>query len=157
MEKIFCDFLLNIGIIDKETLTTFLQIYNDIFHDNKYINIYQLSFNILMAFLNNITNKQKIFLCENLPMKFFSFRKKLIKDKLRAVLIIIQLKYRIKLLKYFYTWKNNKRQKTNKSIKNNNKQNSFIYNRNSYVKNPNFHYQIRLQNNIFDKENKTPF
>ena len=157
MEKIFCDFLSNIGIIDKETLTTFLQIYNDIFHDNKYINIYQLSFNILMAFLNNITNKQKIFLCENLPMKFFSFRKKLIKDKLRAVLIIIQLKYRIKLLKYFYTWKNYKRQKTNKSIKNNNKQNSFIYNRNSYVKNPNFHYQIRLQNNIFDKENKTPF
>ena len=157
MEKIFCDFLSNIGIIDKETLTTFLQIYNDIFHDNKYINIYQLSFNILMAFLNNITNKQKIFLCENLPMKFFSFRKKLIKDKLRAVLIIIQLKYRIKLLKYFYTWKNYKRQKTNKSIKNNNKQNSFIYNRNSYAKNPNFHYQIRLQNNIFDKENKNPF
>ena len=39
MEKIFCDFLSNIGIIDKETLTTFLQIYNDIFHDNKYINI----------------------------------------------------------------------------------------------------------------------
>ena len=103
MEKIFCDFLSNIGIIDKETLTTFLQIYNDIFHDNKYINIYQLSFNILMAFLNNITNKQKIFLCENLPMKFFSFRKKLIKDKLRAVLMIIQLKYRIKLLKYFFS------------------------------------------------------
>ena len=103
MEKIFCNFLSNIGIIDNETFATFLQIYNDIFHDNKYININEISFNILMAFLNNITNKQKIFLCQNLPINFFSMRQKFIKSKLRGILIINQLKYRMKLFKYLYT------------------------------------------------------
>ena len=122
MEKIFCNFLSNIGIIDKETFATFLQIYNDIFHDNKYINIYEISFNILMAFLNNITNKQKIFLCQNLPINFFSMRQKFIKSKLRAILIMNQLKYRMKLFKYLYIWKNFKTQKANKAIKNYNKQ-----------------------------------
>ena len=144
MEKIFCNFLSNIGIIDNETFATFLQIYNDIFHDNKYINIYEISFNILMAFLNNITNKQKIFLCQNLPINFFSMRQKFIKSKLRAILIINQLKYRMKLFKYLYIWKNFKTQKANKAIKNYNKQNSFIYNRNSNMKNPISLYQIPL-------------
>ena len=157
MEKIFCNFLSNIGIIDNETFATFLQIYNDIFHDNKYINIYEISFNILMAFLNNITNKQKIFLCQNLPINFFSMRQKFIKSKLRAILIINQLKYRMKLFKYLYIWKNFKTQKANKAIKNYNKQNSFIYNRNSNMKNPISLYQIPLQNNLIDKENKAQF
>ena len=84
-------------------------------------------------------------------------RQKFIKSKLRGILIINQLKYRMKLFKYLYIWKNFKTQKANKAIKNYNKQNSFIYNRNSNMKNPISLYQIPLQNNLIDKENKAQF
>ena len=154
MEKIFCGFLSNIGMIDKETFSTFLQIYKDIFHENKFINIYELSFHILMTFLNNISNKQKEFLCHNLPIKFYTLRQKLLQSKLRSIIITNQLKYKMTLNKYLYKWKYSKKSKSNKSNNNHNKLNSFIYNRNSRLQNANTVYQIHRQKNIFEKDNK---
>ena len=153
MEKIFCKFLSNIGIIDKDTYSTFLQIYNDIINDNKYINIYELSFHILMTFLNNISNKQKEFLCQNLPIKYFQLRQNIILGKLRSIIITNQLKYKMHLVKYLYIWKNSKKSKMNKS----NNHNAFIFNRNSSIKSSNTAYQIHRQKNLFEKDNKDFF
>ena len=150
MEKKFCYFLFKIGIIDKDTCSTFLHIYKDIFRDNKNINIFELSFQILLIFINNITKKQKEYICQNLPIKFFEIRQKIIQNKLRSILITNQLKYKILLLKYLYIWKYSKKPKEKKSI--NSKHNSFIYNRNPTTKNSNTVYQIHRQKNLFEKE-----
>ena len=147
MEKIFCRFLSNIGMIDKETFSTFIQIYNDIIHENKFINIYELSFHILMTFLNNLSNKQKEFLSQNLPIKFFKLRQKMLQSKLRSIIVTNQLKYKMQLIKYLYIWKNLK-----KSNNSHNKFNSFIYNRNSSLQNANTVYLIHRQKNIFEKD-----
>ena len=150
MEKKFCYFLFKIGIIDKDTCSTFLHIYKDIFRDNKNINIFELSFQILLTFINNITKKQKEYICQNLPIKFFEIRQKIIQNKLRSILTTNQLKYKILLIKYLYIWKYSKKPKEKKSI--NSKHNSFIYNRNPTTKSSNTVYQIHRQKNLFEKE-----
>ena len=147
MENKFSHFLLKLGIIDKDTYSIFLQIYKDLKYENRKLNIFELSYHILITFLNNITNKQKIYLSQNLPLKFFEIRQKLIHDKLRSIIITNQLKYKLQLIKYLYTWKFSKKQKSNKSI---NKQD--IYYRNSQIHNSKTAYQIHRQRNIFDKE-----
>ncbi len=152
MEKKFVYFLSKFGFIDKETSITFQHIYKDIFNENNNINIFELSFHILLTFLNNITIKQKNFLCENLPVKFFEIRQKALTNKLRSILITNQLKYKMSLLKYLYIWKyfknsKEKNKKSNKSINKFNKQNSFIANRNSGLKNSNTVYKVSLKNN----------
>ena len=153
MEKKFCNFLFRIGIIDNETSSAFLQIYKDICKENKNINIFELSFHILMTFLNNMTAKQKNYLCQNLPIKFFQMRQKSIQEKLRSILTINQLKYKIMLIKYIYIWKSSIKKKENKSINKNNKHNSFIYHRNnSPIKSSNTIYQIHRQKNFFNKD-----
>ena len=124
-------------MIDRETCSTFIHIYNDIIHENKFINIYELSFHILMTFLNNLSNKQKEFLSQNLPIKFFKLRQKMLQSKLRSILVTNQLKYKMQLIKYLYIWKNLKKSKVNKSNNSHNKFNSFIYNRNSSLQNAN--------------------
>ena len=149
MEKKFCYFLFKIGIIDKETCSTFLHIYKDIFRDNKNINIFELSFQILLTFINNITTRQKEYICQNLPIKFFEIRQKFLQNKLRSIITTNQLKYKMLLIKYLYIWKYSKKPNENKKI--NNKHNSFIYNRNTTVKNLNTVYQVHRQKNLFEK------
>jgi hypothetical protein len=150
MENKFCHFLVKLGIIDKDTCSIFLQIYKDMKYENKNLNIFELSFHILITFLNNMTNKQKAYLSQTFPLKFFEIRQKLILDKLRSIIITNQLKYKLHLIKYLYKWKFSKRIKSYKS--HNNQRNSFIYNRNSKIISSNTTYQIHRQKNLFEKE-----
>ena len=133
MEREFCRFLNKIGMIDIETSSTFLKIYNDIYQEENDMNIFELSFQILITFLNNITNAQKNYMCHNLPLKFYEINEKHKKDKLTSIIMKNKLKNKINLLKYLYTWKNNKRgiinekrNKIKKGINSFNKNNSFI-------------------------------
>jgi hypothetical protein len=150
MENKFCHFLVKIGIIDKDICSIFLQIYKDMKYENKNLNILELSFHILITFLNNMTNKQKAYLSRTFPLKFFEIRQKLILDKLRSIIITNQLKYKLHLIKYLYKWKFSKRIKSYKS--HNNQRNSFIYNQNSKIISSNTTYQIHRQKNLFEKE-----
>lgn len=154
MEKKLCHFLLRMGIIDKETCSTFLHIYEDMLYENKNFNIFELSYQILLAFINNITNKQKMYFCQNLPLQFLLIRQKNIQSKLRSIIITNQLKYKILLIKYIHKWKYSKKNNQNKSINNKNKHNSFKFNRNSNLQSSNTAYQIHRQKNLFDKDNK---
>ena len=111
MEKKFCKFLTKIGMIDEDTSSTFIKIYKDIFLENTDINIFELSFQILITFLNNITNSQKNYMCHNLPLKFYELREKNKKEKLISILIKNRLKNKIRLLKHLFIWKNNSKNK----------------------------------------------
>ena len=51
MEKDFCKFLTKIGLIDEATSSRFIKIYNDVFRQGNDVNIFELSFQILIAFL----------------------------------------------------------------------------------------------------------
>ena len=112
MEKKFCKFLTKIGMIDEDTSSTFIKIYKDIFLENTDINIFELSFQILITFLNNITNSQKNYMCHNLPLKFYELREKNKKEKLISILIKNRLKNKIRLLKHLFIWKNNSKNKS---------------------------------------------
>ena len=120
MEKLFCRFLTKIGMIDKDTSLKFMKIYNDIYNDNKSINIFELSFQILIAFFNNITSNQKNYMCHNLPLKFYEMHETNKKHKLISLLSKKRMKNKIKLSKYFFKWKNlsNNTKENNKLKKN---------------------------------------
>ena len=128
MENNFCRFLSKIGMIDEDTSLTFLKIYNDFYQDNVDINIFELSFQILFTFLNNITNNQKKYMCQNLPLKYYELREKNKKQKLISIIMKNRLKNKINLLKYFFNWinksKNKKKEIINKDNNNKNKKNN---------------------------------
>ena len=126
MEKDFCKFLIEIGLIDEDTSSTFIKIYNEIFQESQDVNIFELSFQILSTFLNNITNTQKNYLCHNLPLKYFERHEKNRKDKLISIIMKNKLRNKIKLLKYLYKWKNAKKHKKNKNLNSFNKYSSLI-------------------------------
>ena len=126
MEKDFCKFLVEIGLIDEDTSSTFIKIYNEILQESQDVNIFELSFQILSTFLNNITNTQKNYLCHNLPLKYFERHEKNRKDKLISIIMKNKLRNKIKLLKYLYKWKNAKKHKKNKNLNSFNKYSSLI-------------------------------
>ena len=133
MEKEFCRFLTKIGMINEETSSNFMKIYYDICQENNNVNIFELSFQILIIFLNNMTNAQKNYMCHNLPLKFYEINEKNKKDKLTSILMKNKLKNKINLLKYLFIWKNNKKEKIKekiniikKSINSFNTKNTFI-------------------------------
>ena len=154
MEKDFCKFVTKIGMIDDDTALTFLKIYKDIHRENSDINIFELSFQILITFLNNITNTQKNYMCHNLPLKFYEMQERNKKKKLISLLSKKTQENKIFLLKYFYIWKNkiknNKKEKNTKiqrDINSFNKKNSSFKrnNQNSYNNNI---YKIPYNNYI---------
>ena len=150
MEKDFCKFLIGIGLIDEDTSSTFIKIYNEVFQESPDVNIFELSFQILSTFLNNITNTQKNYLCHNLPLKYLKKKKKNRKDKLISIIIKNKLRNKIILLKYLYKWKNAKKQKKNKNINNFNKFSSLItlYKKNLNNTNSNNSYKY-INSNYF--------
>ena len=106
MEKNFCKFLEKIGMIDKETSSAILKVYHTISNENRDINILELSYQILITFINNITNKQKIFMCRNIPLKYQEMKEKYKKDKIISILLKNKLKSKITLVKYLLIWRN---------------------------------------------------
>ena len=125
MEINFCKFLSKIGMIDNDTSLTFIKIYNDIYKEDININIFELSFQILLTFLNNITLTQKKYMCHNLPLKYYEIYEKNKKDKLISIIMKNRLKNKINLFKYFSKWKN--KSKNKKKEKKEKKKNSIIY------------------------------
>ena len=148
MEKDFCKFLIEIGLIDEDTSSTFIKIYNEVFQESKDTNIFELSFQILTTFLNNITNTQKNYMCHNLPLKYFEMHEKNRKDKLISIIMKNKLRNKIKLLKCLYKWKNTKINKKKKNINTFNKYNSLItlYKQNLKKNNSNNSYKYLNSN-----------
>ena len=163
MEKEFCKFLTKIGMIDEDTALTFIRIYNDIHKENSDINIFELSFQILITFFNNITSTQKNYMCHNIPLKFYEIQEKNKKNRLISLISKKRLNDKIFLLKSLFIWKNrinhNKKEKNTKiqkDINSFNKNNSTFKRNNQNVYNNNI-YKIPYKNylsNINILENK---
>ena len=158
MENNFCRFLSKIGMIDEDTSLTFLKIYNDFYQDNVDINIFELSFQILFTFLNNITNNQKKYMCQNLPLKYYELREKNKKQKLISIIMKNRLKNKINLLKYFFNWinksKNKKKEIINKDNNNKNKKNN---NKNINTFNKNNSSFKKINQNSYNNIYKIPY
>jgi hypothetical protein len=154
MEKDFCKFLIEIGLIDEDTSLTFIKIYNEVFQESKDVNIFELSFQILTTFLNNITNTQKNYMCHNLPLKYFERHEKNRKDKLISIIMKIKLRNKIKLLKYLYKWKNAKTQNKNKNINSFNKYSSLITIYKTNLKNTNSNNSYKYLNSNYYSNTK---
>ena len=139
MEKTFCAFLERIGMIDKDTSSIFLKVYNAIYSENPEINIFDLSYQVLMSFLNNITDNQKDYMCHTIPFKFYEIHEKKRKDKIISILMKNKLKNKISILKHLLLWKNKsllikKEEKDNSKKK---KKVNSLYNNNSSYKRTN--------------------
>ena len=119
MEKKFVEHLLNIGIIDKNSKYQIISIYNSIKERNEDKNQFNKNMTeILLSFFNTLSEVQKKFICFHLPVKFIKLCEQKIKNKLRNIIYINDLKKRIILLEYFFRWYKSKNKTLSGSNKN---------------------------------------
>ena len=112
MENNFCDFLINIGLIDLKTSKNLKQINHEIINAKSEHNFSDCFFISLMHFFNNLTINQKKYMCFNLPLRFLLNIEKEKKQKMGLIILKKELKEIIYKLKYLCAWiRNIKNQK----------------------------------------------
>ena len=104
MENQFCNFLLNIGLIDLKTSKILKEINSGIINSKNIHNFSDCFFISLMHYFNNLTLNQKKFICFNLPLRFLLNKEKEKKRKMRLIILKKQLKEQSLKLKYLLTW-----------------------------------------------------
>ena len=112
MENNFCDFLINIGLIDLKTSKNLKQINHEIINAKSEHNFSDCFFISLMHFFNNLTINQKKYMCFNLPLRFLLNIEKEKKQKMGLIILKKELKEKLYKLKYLCAWiRNIKNQK----------------------------------------------
>ena len=112
MENNFCDFLINIGLIDLKTSKHLKQINHEIINAKSEHNFSDCFFISLMHFFNNLTINQKKYMCFNLPLRFLLNIEKEKKQKMGLIILKKELKEKLYKLKYLCAWiRNIKNQK----------------------------------------------
>lgn len=112
MENKFCEFLVNIGLIDLKTSKYLKDINHDVVNAKNKHNFSDSFFISLMHYFNNLTLDQKKYICFNLPLRFILKDEKEKKQKLALIILKKDLKLKYIKLKYLFTWvKNNKIEK----------------------------------------------
>ena len=105
MEKKFLDHLINIGVIDKNAKNKIISIYNPLKEKNENKNQFNKKMTeILLSFFNTLTEVQKKFMCFHLPVKYIKLIQMKIKNKLRNIFHINEIKNKIILMKYLFRW-----------------------------------------------------
>ena len=104
MENQFCNFLLNIGLIDLKTSKILKEINHGIINSKNIHNFSDCFFISLMHYFNNLTLNQKKYICFNLPLRFLLNKEKEKKRKMRLIILKKQLKEESLKLKYLLTW-----------------------------------------------------
>ena len=105
MEKKFLDHLINIGVIDKNAKNKIISIYNPLKEKNENKNQFNKKMTeILLSFFNTLTEVQKKFMCFHLPVKYIKLIQTKIKNKLRNIFHINEIKNKIILMKYLFRW-----------------------------------------------------
>ena len=103
MEVKFCEYLINIGLINKETFSTLiLEYHKKHSNENNFINNMTLT---LYNFIENLTKEEKNYISSNLIKYYLQF----IKNKKYCRLLALYMLYKGKIslikLKYLYKWK----------------------------------------------------
>ena len=104
MEKIFCDFLIDIGLIDIKTSTIIKNINREISKSRKEFSFTDSFFISLMHYFNNLTLNQKKYMCFSLPLRFILSQQKELKQKLKSILYKKYLKEKLIKFKYLLRW-----------------------------------------------------
>ena len=104
MENQFCDFLINIGLIDLKESKKLKEINSKLINDKNIKNFSDRYFISLMQYLNNLTKSQKKFICFNLPLRFLINKEREKKQKITLIILKKELKEKILKLKYLLAW-----------------------------------------------------
>jgi len=109
MENKFCDYLVNIGLVDIKTGKNLKDINHEIVKSKNNQNFSDSFFISLMEYLNNLTENQKKYMSLNLPLRFLLNIEKEKKQKLLSLLSKKEKDEKYIKIKYLFTWmKNNK-------------------------------------------------
>ena len=104
MENDFCNFLINIGLIDLKTSKNLKEINLEIINAKHEFNFSDCFFFFLMHYFNNLTISQKKYICFNLPIKFLLNKDKEKKKQLSLIFVKKQLKEKLIKFKYLCIW-----------------------------------------------------
>ena len=117
MDNKFCDFLINIGLIDLKTSKNLKQINHDVINAKNEHNFSDCFFISLMHYFNNLTIDQKKYMCFNLPLRFLLNKEKEKRQKMSLIILKKQLKEKLLKIKYLFNWLRNNRNKKKKITK----------------------------------------
>ena len=112
----FYNYLMNIGMIDIDSVNQLNEIFQDIINQDSNIDFQSAMSSSLIFFLNNMTEYQQKYVSINLIIKFFQ---KLLEDKITKLKNIFYITSKITTLymyKYFLKWKNKTLNKLNCKI-----------------------------------------
>ena len=137
MEKNFSLYLTKIGFFDENIAKEIIKPNNEI-NQKTFVDS---SFHYLMNFLDNLNESQKKYMSYFLPNNYKQITTKLKERKLKSIFTQKILRQKLKLLKYFYFWKNIN--ESNANLLNNNKRKTYEiisekYNNNELINNQNF-------------------
>ena len=104
MENDFCNFLINIGLIDLKTSKNLKEINQEITKAKQEFNFSDCFFISLMHYFNNLTISQKKYICFNLPIKFLLNKDIDKKKKLSSIILKKHLKEKLIKFKYLCIW-----------------------------------------------------
>ena len=135
MEIIFCEYLINIGLINKESFSNFVLDYHKKFSNKNFTENMK---DLLLNFFNNSSNEEKNYMSINLVKNFFRVLNVKKLEKLKAIYLLLKEKLSIIKLKNLFKWKiisvkMNKKEEIN-TFKNYEKLNNSIKKINSNIK-----------------------
>ena len=125
MVKDFYDYLIYIGILDNDSLSSYINIYNqkNNNNENNLINN-DMKFNYLIdalsEFLNNLSKENSIDIATNIINRYRENKKKITYSTLKNLIIKNELKYKLKYLNKWIQFLNNN------NLENNNNNNNFV-------------------------------
>ena len=126
MVKDFYDYLIYIGILNNDSLSSYINIYNqkNNNNENNLINN-DMKFNYLIdalsEFLNNLSKENSIDIATNIINRYRENKKKITYSTLKNLIIKFELKYKLKYLNKWIQFLNN-----NNFENNNNNNNNFV-------------------------------
>ena len=135
MEIIFCEYLINIGLINKESFSNFVLDYHKKFSNKNFTENMK---DLLLNFFYNSSNEEKNYMSINLVKNFFRVLNVKKLEKLKAIYLLLKEKLSIIKLRNLFKWKiisvkMNKKEEIN-TFKNYEKLNNSIKKINSNIK-----------------------
>ena len=128
MVKDFYDYLIYIGILNNDSLSSYTNIYNQKNNNNNENNLINndIKFNYLTdalsEFLNNLSKENSIEIATNIINRYRENKKKITYSTLKNLIIKFELKYKLKYLNKWIQFLNNNNFENN----NNNNNNNFV-------------------------------
>ena len=134
MNQKFSTYLRHIGLLNETASTSMMN--SDDKSSNKSFN--DSTYDLLMNYFNNLDEEQKKFMSHHIPSNYIINSGKIQRDKLRSIIVQLNLRKKFILLKYFFNWK-----LLSYLSKNNNEKNELNIN----DENMNKHKLINIDNN----------